>query len=277
VSHPGYILPRVIRRYCPSPIINVAKRLHLGIIPGFETRYPSAAADRYEQALRTSGREWAGKCILVLGYGGYFGLGVELLRRGARHVILVDPFAKADDQANRYLAEQNPSYLTIQGKHVFPRKEWITLVHEEVSDHDYSLYGPIDVFLSSSVLEHVSSLEPLVSSLSKITPSDGFHIHYVDLRDHYFKYPFEMLCFPEKVWRSLLDPPSHLNRLRLWDYELYFSRYFREVSVEIIEKDLISFTQVKSRIQPEFLSGNDDQDCTTRILITAAHPKISTN
>jgi hypothetical protein len=277
VSHPGYIIPRIFRRYCPSPIITMAKRLRLGIIPGFETRYPAAAADRYEQALHASGREWTGKCILVLGYGGFFGLGVELLRRGARHVILVDPFAQADDQGNRHLAEQYPSYLVIQGKHVFPRKEWITLVHEEIPHHDCSPYGPIDVFLSSSVLEHVFSLDPLVSGLSKITHSEGFHIHYVDLRDHYFKYPFEMLCFPENVWHSLLDPPSHLNRLRLWDYEAYFYRYFHEVRVEIIEKDPISFTQAKSRIRPEFLSGNDDQDCTTRILITAARPKTSTN
>jgi hypothetical protein len=277
VSHPGYILLRIIRRYCPSPIINMAKRLRLGIIPGFETRYPAAAADRYEQALRASGREWAGKCILVLGYGGFFGLGVELLRRDARHVVLVDPFAQSDDQANRHLAEQYPSYLTIRGKHVIPRKEWITLVHEELTDHDCNRYGPMDVVLSSSVLEHVSSLDPLVNGLSNITNPDGFHIHYVDLRDHYFKYPFEMLCFSEKVWRSFFDPPSHLNRLRLRDYEACFSRYFHEVDVEIIEKDLISFNRAKSRIRPEFLSGNDHQDCTTRILITSTLPKTATN
>ncbi len=268
----GYILPRLVRRYLPSPMITAVRQLRLGIVPGFETRNPSAAADRYEAVLRSNGREWNGLCVLVLGYGGFLGLGVELLQRGARHVILVDPFAQAEDQANRKLAEQYRSYLTIQGKHVLPKREWITLVQEEVPHHDFSPYGPIDLFLSSSVLEHVSSLDLLIKGLSKITHSEGFHIHYVDLRDHYFKYPFEMLCFSEKYWQSSLNPPSHLNRLRLWDYEDHFSRYFSKVSVEIIESDRISFDQVKSRIKPEFLSGDDDLDCATRILITAAHP-----
>jgi hypothetical protein len=273
MSHLGYIIPRMIRRYVPSPIVTMAKRLRLGIVPGLETRHPIAAADRYEAVLHANGRQWDGMCVLILGYGGFLGTGVELLDRGASHVILVDPFAQIDDRANQKLAEKYHPYLSVQGKNVIPKEDWITVVHDEISNHDFSPYPPIDIFLSSSVLEHVSSLDPLISGLSKMTHSEGFHTHYVDLRDHYFKYPFEMYCFSEKTWNTLLDPPSHLNRLRIWDYEAYFSRYFHQVGVEIIEKDIFSFTRTKSRIRPNYLSGNDKQDCATKILITATYPR----
>jgi hypothetical protein len=272
VSQVSYILPRIFRRYLPSPIVNIAKRLRLGIVPGLETRHPEVAADRYEAVLQANGREWNGKCVLILGYGGFLGLGVELLHRGARHVILVDPYAQIDHHANRKLPEKYFPYLTIHGKNVLPNQDWVTLVHEEVDHHDFSPYGPIDLILSSSVLEHVSSLDTLIHELSKITDHQGLHIHYVDLRDHFFKFPFEMLCFHDKVWDKFLDPPSHLNRLRLRDYKENFTRHFHQVVIEIIERDLISFQQVKSRIRSEFLSGDDDRDCTTRIVITASDP-----
>ena len=268
----SYIFPRLFRRYLPSLIIDTAKRFRLGIVPGLETRHPAVAVDRYEAVLQANGREWNGKCVLILGYGGFLGLGVELLHRGARHVILVDPFAKVDRQANRRLPEKYHPYLTIHGKNVLPNPNWITLVHEEVNHHDFSPCGPIDLILSSSVLEHVSALDNLINELSKITDPQGLHIHYVDLRDHFFKFPFEMLCFDDRVWEKFLDPPSHLNRLRLWDYKENFTRHFHQVAVESIDRDLISFQQVKSRIRPEFLSGNEDCDCTTRILITALDP-----
>jgi hypothetical protein len=272
VSPIGYIFPRLFRRYLPSPVISMAKRLQLGIVPGLETRDPVAAVDRYEKELHAHGRKWDGMCVLVLGYGGFLGLGVELLYRGAKHVILVDPFAQINHQANRKLPEKYLPYLTIHGKEIIPKQNWITLVHEEMHNHDFSQHDPIDLCLSSSVLEHVSSLDSILDGLSKITHPEGFHLHYVDLRDHFFKYPFEMLCFSEKVWNGFLDPPSHLNRFRLWEYKEDFNRYFRHVEVEIIERDLISFNRVKSRIRPEFLSGVDDQDCATRILITGSHP-----
>jgi hypothetical protein len=272
VSQVGYIIPRIIRRYLPSPMINMAKRLQLGIIPGLETRDPDAAADRYQEVLQANGKDWNEKSVLILGYGGFLGLGLEILTRGAKHVILVDPFAQVDNRANRKLLEKYLPYLTIQGKEVLPRREWVTLVHEEIHHHDFRPDRPIDLFLSSSVLEHVSALDSLLNDLSKITSRSGFHIHYVDLRDHYFKYPFEMLCYSEEIWKGILEPPSHLNRFRLWDYKENFNRYFQQANVETIEQDRHSFGLVKSRIRPEFLSGIEDQDCATRILITASHP-----
>jgi hypothetical protein len=272
VSHLGYLLPRLVRRCLPSPIIHVVKRLNIGMVPGLETRDPKAAADRYEVVLQKYGKQWEDKRILILGYGGFFGLGVELLLRGARHVVLVDPFAQTDNIANQRLVEKYRPYLMIDGRQILPNPDWITLVHEEIPSRSFGSHDPIDIFLSSSVLEHVSSLDPLVHELSGMTQPEGFHIHFVDLRDHYFKYPFEMLCFSEAIWRSLLDPPSHLNRLRLWDYKDCFSRNFNNVGVEIIESDPISFNRVKSRIRPEFLCGKDKLDSATRILITAANP-----
>lgn len=271
----GYIIPRIIRRHLPSQVIAWAKQLRLGVEPGLETRQPSTAADRYEEALQTSGRGLKGMIVLILGYGGYFGLGVELLSRGARHVLLVDPYADIDHRANLRLVEDSCPYLAVQGKHVVPSEDWITIIHEEVADSDFSQVGPIDLIFSSSVFEHVSSPNHLVDALSKITHPDGLHIHFVDIRDHFFKFPFEMLCYSEKHWRRYLNPPSNLNRLRVWDYENLFARYFQNVDIKVIESDPDSLNKVRTRVKPEFLRGDENRDSASRILIKASHPVVS--
>lgn len=271
----GYVIPRMIRRHLPSRVVHWAKGMRLGIEPGLETRQPGAAADRYEERLHTLGKEFRGMKILILGYGGHYGLAVELLERGAKHIFLLDPYANPDHRANLRLAGDSCSYLNIEGNLVLPREEWITLIREEVDHHNFAQYDPIDLVFSWSVLEHISSLDQTIQALSKFTSSEGNHIHFVDVRDHFFKYPFEMLCYSEKVWRRYLNPPSNLNRLRVWDYEALFSRYFNHVEIEILKQDLDSFNKAKTRVRAEFLSGDESRDSASRVLITASQPRIS--
>jgi hypothetical protein len=39
------------------------------------------------------------------------------------------------------------------------------------------------------------------STQAALTRPDGLHLHFVDLRDHFLKYPFEVLCYSEGVWK----------------------------------------------------------------------------
>ncbi len=270
----SYVIPRIIRRYLPSRMVHWAKRMRLGIEPGLETREPGLAADRYQETLRSRGKELKEMKILILGYGGFFGLAVELLTRGAKHIFLVDPYAKVDHRANLGLLEKPCPYLTIQGKLVLPVDEWITLIHEDIEHHDFGQYGPMDLVFSSSVLEHISTLDQTIQALSKLTNPEGIHLHFVDVRDHFFKYPFEMLCYSEMVWRRYLNPPSNLNRLRVWDYETLFSHYFNHVEIDILEQDPDSLNKVRTRVKTKFLSGDESRDSATRLLITASHPRF---
>jgi hypothetical protein len=109
-----------------------------------------------------------------------------------------------------------------------------------------------------------------VPVLARATAPGGVQLHFVDLRDHFFKHPFEMLCHSERVWRGLLNPASNLNRLRPWDYERIFRTSFPRVTVEPLAADLGAFRAARSRIRPEFLTGDDTRDAVTRIFVRAS-------
>ncbi len=81
-----------------------------------------------------------------------------------------------------------------------------------------------------------------------------------------------MLCYSERQWRRFLNPGSNLNRLRAGDYQRLFSQGFNQVKVEILYSDLPAFRAARPRIRPEFLSGNDEQDAATHIMLRAGRP-----
>jgi hypothetical protein len=97
-------------------------------------------------------------------------------------------------------------------------------------------------------------------------------VHFVDLRDHYFKYPFEMLTFSASVWRIFLNPTSNLNRFRLGDYRKVFDAYFQTTDILVLDRQEAEFNARRSRIRPEFLSGDVSVDSVTLIQILARSP-----
>ena len=150
----------------------------------------------------------------------------------------------------------------------------MTLLHADVRDlHTSTELPPFDYVLTSSVYEHLEDVDGTTSALAALTKPDGLHIHYVDLRDHFFRYPFEMLTFSEKLWRGWLNPTSNHNRFRLWHYRQIFETYFRSIEIEVLERDEAAFEKVHGRIRPEFVSGNLQDDSVTLILLTAARPR----
>jgi len=271
-----YLALRLIRRFFPVPLIQWAMKLQLGVEPGLETRQPEAAADRYEEAVKAGGGRLKGKRILILGYGGYFGLAVSFLERGVSHVVLVDPYARVKEEMNLALAQRETPFLSIEDGQVIPNKEWITIDPNFLQVVTLSEHDKIDFIFSSSVLEHVSNPDELVRDLSRMTHPEGLNVHFIDLRDHFFKYPFEMLCHSDRVWSRFLNPTSNLNRQRVWDYEDIFRRYFQKVELEIFEREFAKFEKAKRRIRPEFVSGEIEADCATRLKVKASLPLIET-
>jgi hypothetical protein len=94
----------------------------------------------------------------------------------------------------------------------------------------------------------------------------------VDLRDHYFKYPFEMLRFSENTWRRWLNPSSNHNRYRLWDYRRAFQACFADVEVEIISREEEAFRKALPHLRPEFVSGDINEDAVSGIQVVASRP-----
>jgi hypothetical protein len=145
-----------------------------------------------------------------------------------------------------------------------PDPHWITIAPVEIAKFAAE-NKPVDLVVSSSVYEHLSSAGSVTENLVRSTKPHGGQLHYIDLRDHFFKYPFEMLCHGETAWNRLLNPPSNLNRLRLWDYQALFERHFSSVVLEIVEADPRGFEAAQSRIRPEFMIGKLEIDAATRI------------
>jgi hypothetical protein len=258
----------MFRHFMPEGMARFLLKRRWIIRPGLESRDPLAAVEEYIEGLAAYGKSIQGKRILVFGYGGRFAVGVELLKRGASHVVLCDHFVLLDSERNRELLSIYSKYLLNEGEAIQPRPEYITLVHGDIREAGVQAQvQAVDLVLSTSVYEHLDDVDGITHALSVLTSTDGVHLHFVDLRDHYFKYPFEMLKYSDRTWRSLLNPTSNLNRLRLGDYRSIFQKYFDSVDIFVIGREQDRFQEALPDIRQEFLTGDPSVDSVTLIRV----------
>ena len=268
-----YLFPRLVRHFLPEKLVRALLLRNVIIRPGLETSNPFAAVQRYADVLSARGHSFGGKRVLVFGYGGRFDIGFGLLKEGASHVILCDKYAPPDEAHNREMFGVEEKYFYAEKNGLRPRPEWMTLLEADIRDPEVTNeIEPVDIVLSSSVYEHLDDVEGITQALVRLTKPDGIQVHYVDLRDHFFKYPFEMLRFSERIWRNWLNPSSNHNRLRLWDYRRVFESCFGHVEIEVLDREDEAFDQLQPYIRPEFVSGNLDEDAVTLIRVIASEP-----
>lgn len=269
-----YLIPRMVRHFMPEKLTRFMLLHSIVIRPGLETSDPQAAVSRYIELLNGRRQTFEGKRVLVFGYGGRFDVGVGLLEAGAGHVVLCDKFAPPDDEHNAALQQKYPAHLFLDKGRTRPRPEKMTLLQADIRDARPSDDFPaFDIVVSSSVYEHLDDVDGITRALASLTKPDGIQIHFVDLRDHFFKYQFEMLHYSEKFWFGFLNPTSHHNRFRLWDYRKVFEKYFENVEIEVLERQEAEFEKVRSRIRPEFISGNIADDSVTLIRVLVSNPR----
>lgn len=269
----SYLLPRLARHFLPERLVRALLLRSVIIRPGLETSDPFAAVQRYVDVLSGRGESFRGKRVLVFGYGGRFDLGFGLLKEGAAHVILCDKYARPDEVHNRRMFAAEANYFVVGNRGVRPRPEWMTLLESDIRELQSSgVIEPVDIVLSSSVYEHLDDVEGITRALASLTKPDGIQVHFVDLRDHFFKYPFEMLRFSESQWRGWLNPSSNHNRYRLWDYRRAFESCFGQVEIEILDREPEAFQRVQPHLRPEFISGRLDDDSVTLIRVIASKP-----
>ena len=268
-----YLIPRLIRHFLPEKLVRTLLLRNIIIHPGLETDNPSAAVKRYVDVLAERGLSFHGKRVLVFGYGGRFDIGLGLLKEGATHVILCDKYAPPDEAHNHRMFSLEEKYFLVENQRLRPRPEWITLLEADIRDANVTRdIEPVDFVISSSVYEHVDDVEGITRALAGLTEVDGLQIHYVDLRDHFFKYPFEMLRFSESTWRRWLNPATNHNRYRLWEYRSAFKACFEQVKIKVLTREDEAFRKLMPRIRPEFVSGRMDEDAVGVILVIASRP-----
>jgi hypothetical protein len=268
-----YFLLRLFRHFMPEGVARFLLKRRWIIRPGLESRDPLAAVEQYIRALSGYDQPIQGKRVLVFGYGGRFTVGVELLKRGAAHVVLCDHYVLLDKERNLELLPKYSDYLIAETEDVKPHPDFITLLHGDIRDPQIQArISAVDIVLSTSVFEHLDDVDGITRALARLTAPQGAQLHFVDLRDHYFKYPFEMLTFSANVWRNFLNPSSNLNRFRLADYRRVFDACFRTTDIIVLDRQEAEFNATRSRIRPEFLSGDTAADSVTLIQILARSP-----
>jgi hypothetical protein len=269
----GYFAARTIRHFLPDRLVRFLLLHSIVIKPGLETADPAGAVRRYLDVLQAHQRSVQGKRVLVFGYGGRFDIGVGLLEAGASYIALCDRYARPDDRHNAKLRRDYPAYVRLDQRVPRPNQEHMKLIEQDVRSLPPAEESRrFDLVISNSVYEHVDDAAGITRALAAWTRPDGFHIHFVDLRDHYFKYPFEMLKYSEWTWRRLLNPTSNHNRLRVWEFRQIFEANFAHVDVDVLARDDREFERARPHLRPEFLSGNAEDDSVTLIRITALQP-----
>jgi SAM-dependent methyltransferase len=274
MNNPAYLVPRLVRHFLPEWVTRYLLLRSLIIKPSLETADPAAAVDRYGKVLAAHHDSLRGKRVFVLGYGGRFDVGIGLLDAGASHVTLCERYTRPEDTHNRELLATHADRLCLVGDALRPRPEEMELLEADVRAIDSpAATQRYDLVISNSVYEHLEDAEGVTRALARWTTPSGVHIHFVDLRDHYFKYPFEMLRYSEETWRRWLNPVSNLNRLRMWDYRRIFESHFRRVEINVLERDDAAFAPIKPSLKPEFVSGDPTQDSVTLIQVSAMNPR----
>ncbi len=272
----AYLLPRLVRHFLPLRATQFLLRRGWIIRPGLETRAPLEAAQRYQSVLEAENIALRGARVLVFGYGGNFALGCALLELGAAHVVLCEKDVQPDQRANSALLPRYPTYLINASDGVRPNPLVMTLAQADIRQTTPAqIGGRVDIVLSTSVYEHLGDVAGITRALAGLTTPGGAHLHYIDLRDHFFRYPFEMLCYSERVWRNWLNPTSHHNRFRFRDYRSVFEKNFADVQLEVLERDEAAFERTKTRIRAEFLTGDKTIDAITLIKVLARQPRAA--
>lgn len=271
-----YLMARLVRHFMPESLARFLLHRNIIIKPGLETRNPNEAAQRYLDVLASRHLELRNLRVMIFGYGGGFGVACHLLRAGVSHVILCEKDGQPNDRQNAALLSQFGEYLEADGARVRPRERYITLLHGDIRKTSQLESSPaIDLVLSSSVYEHLGDVEGITQALARLTAPQGTALHFIDLRDHFFKYPFEMLCYSQAVWRAWLNPTSNHNRYRLPDYQRVFAASYQQVEINVQGREEEAFLQTRSRIRPEFLSGDPAVDSVTLISAWVSRPKKS--
>lgn len=183
---------------------------------------------------QTKRKSWV---ALEAGTGLYNPLAAPLMLAGITKFILLEPFVNADFNVERFqsrfrtfieLAEADPAFplnRIVRGNQIFPA----TLTEESAGKPTVSVTtrfwedtglsdASIDLLLSASVLEHLRNPKAVISESARILKPGGFTINVVDMRDHFFRYPLEMLNYPEWAWELLTTRAGgsgYQNRWRL--------------------------------------------------------------
>lgn len=241
-----YILLRIIRKFLfPHAILE-----RFGAcLPYYELNTslanPTDIANRYVKLLGDE-IEIPGKNILEIGPGPTNSVGYELAALGAGTVWAFEPHWRLETRTDEKFLFSSAK------KHNLPPTKLKDIVRRVKNLSDIP-NDSVDIILSNSVLEHVSNLNSLSSQCFQKCKAGGIMGQIVDLRDHFFKYPYHFLTFKKKTWDRFLNP-GDLPRWRLNDILSALSAAKFSNKIIEFEKSDQEFAKIKPYVSSDFNS-----------------------
>jgi SAM-dependent methyltransferase len=294
--HPAYIAARLARRSLPERLaLKILSRRGVPLERLYETTrlYMSAFSS---SILREDPVDIRGATLLEAGTGLYNPAAAPFMLYGSSRLILLEPYpGKCYDLSRvrqRYSALLR--HATADSEHPFELREipssldgpagslppGVELLHRHWEDSALPS-NSIDVIFSASVLEHVRNPEAVVRETARLLTPRGAAINLIDLRDHFFRYPLEMLKYSERAWRVLTTNAGgggYQNRLRLPTWLRLFKAAGFET--EVISHQILDqkFVLDKKHFAEPFCRMSDhDLRVATAILVSRPrHPIDST-
>jgi len=253
-----YVMKRFIRRHLPDAwafgLLELIGRSNKAEI------IPAHVWVNLRERLNGVGIDIAGKHIVEIGSGRYARLGLQMLGAGAARVTLVDLYATAlSNREHQSILKEDCARLELSWDEVVTRVQVLT--GDITSLPIPPLEARPDVVISSAVLEHTLDPRRVLGTCWEWLKPGGRASHQIDLRDHVFESPFEMLTFSESTWQRWLCPKRgfFLNRWRLPEYVEAMERVgFVNIGYQVLQQDETALQAILPRLNERFREFSPD-------------------
>lgn len=273
IAEVPYLAGRLSRRLIPE---NVARRYLTNDFD--DLRHLVEVHEGQLRAVDYMVGDLAGETVLEIGPGRYNPAAVGFLGQGAARIVFVEHARRNLDHGllqqrirdlmaafgycgSEWLrataldpakAEARTSFG--QGRIEF---RWQSAAATELPDNS------VGAVFSNSVLQCLSEPQEVFAELARVLKPGGIMYHMVDLRDHFFRFPLQFLCYSEYMWSHVLTSryphKAYLNRLRLPQLRSMFEELGLEVETRALAEDIEVVRRLRPRMHADFQQFTDEE------------------
>lgn len=273
IAEIGYLAGRLSRRCMPE---NVARQHFTNDFD--DLKHLAGIHEEQLQAMECAGGEVSGEVVLEIGPGRYNPAAVGFLGQGAQQTVFVEYARRNLDCA--FLQQRIRDLMAAYGH---TGSEWQRVTEPDPEESlartsfgrgriEFRWQGAeetgladdsVAAIFSHAVLQCLNEPLEVFRELARVLKPGGFMYHLVDLRDHFFQFPLQFLCYSEYLWSHVLTSrhphKAYLNRLRLPQIREMFEGLGLEVETEVFAADVELVRRMRPRLHADFQGFTDEE------------------
>lgn len=268
-----YVAGRLVRRLMPEALARARFSNDKGSMDDLVAKHR-----RQLEGVLRAGVDLRGATILEIGPGRYNPAAVAFLGCGARRVVFAEHVRGDLDPA--HLGRRIEELLGACGNGVVDIQRLAAVDPEESPQRTSYGHGSIeflwrsaadtalpdqsvDAVFSHSVLQCLAEPEAVIAEIARVLRPGGFTSHLVDLRDHFFRYPLQFLCYSDYVWSHVLTSrrphKAYLNRLRLPELHSLFASHGIHTEALALTEDRELSRRMRPYLHRRFREFSDEE------------------